>query len=90
MTTTLRWEDRLADQCVAERARPQGAGAGTGIDRQGGELEEPEMKLVTTLLLAATCSAFALDDGPIFQCDKLARSELYSRSRRQCALRGLD
>ena len=26
------------------------------------------MKLVTTLLLAATCSAFALDDGPIFQC----------------------
>lgn len=30
------------------------------------------MKLVTTLLLAATCSAFALDDGPIFQCDKLA------------------
>ena len=28
------------------------------------------MKLVTTLLLAATCSAFALDDGPIFQCDR--------------------
>ena len=27
------------------------------------------MKLVTTLLLAATCSVFALDDGPIFQCD---------------------
>jgi hypothetical protein len=28
------------------------------------------MKLVTTLLLAATCSAFALDDGPIFACDR--------------------
>jgi hypothetical protein len=28
------------------------------------------MKLVTTLLLAATCSAFALDDGPIFECDR--------------------
>ena len=28
------------------------------------------MKLVTTLLLGATCSAFALDDGPIFACDR--------------------
>ena len=28
------------------------------------------MKLVTTLLLAATCSAFALDDGPILACDR--------------------
>ena len=27
------------------------------------------MKLVTTLLLAPTCSAFALDDGPI-ECDR--------------------
>ena len=28
------------------------------------------MKLVTTLPLAAICSAFALDDGPIFEFDR--------------------
>lgn len=28
------------------------------------------MKLATTLLLAATCSAFALEHGPIFECDR--------------------
>ena len=43
------------------------------------------MKLVTTLLLAATCSAFALDDGPIFECDREWYEGFMAISRRRDA-----
>ena len=43
------------------------------------------MKLVTILLLAATCSAFALDDGPIFECDREWYEGFMAISRRRDA-----
>jgi hypothetical protein len=43
------------------------------------------MKLVTAHLLAATCSAFALDDGPIFECDREWYAGFMAISRRRDA-----
>jgi hypothetical protein len=43
------------------------------------------MKLVTTLLLAATSSAFALNDGPIFECDREWYEGFMAISRRRDA-----